>query len=141
MDRAWLFSLIPLCIGAGFLCAGVHGLRRLGALRRDGRTAVGRVVRHDTRRGDEGAAYHHPVVAWTTHDGRACTYPSAFGRSTILRGFGVGHSVTVLYDERNPRRFVIHGWDSKAFYVLFTVMGAVLTTGTTAVVVAVLVGV
>ncbi|MEU5633136.1 DUF3592 domain-containing protein [Streptomyces rishiriensis] len=130
MNREWLFSLIPLVIGVSFLCAGVYGLRRAAALRRTGITAVGRVVRHDTRRDDDGAKYHHPVVAWTTRAGRECTYPSTFGRGTILHGFGVGNSVTVLYDENNPRRFEIRGWDSKSFYVVFTVVGTVLTSGT-----------
>lgn len=130
MEREWLFSLIPLVIGVSFLCVGVYGLRRAAALRRTGITAVGRIVRHDTRRDDDGARYHHPVVAWTTQDGRACTYPSAFGRGTVLHGFGVGNSVTVLYDQDKPRRFEIEGWDSKSFYVVFTVVGAVLAAGT-----------
>lgn len=102
MEREWLFSLIPLLIGVSFLCAGGYGLRRARALRRTGITAVGRVVRHDTRRDDDGAKYHHPVVAWTTRDGRDCTYPSSFGRGTVLHGYGIGNSVAVLYDEENP---------------------------------------
>ncbi|MFJ9968800.1 DUF3592 domain-containing protein [Streptomyces avermitilis] len=130
MNREWLFSLIPLVIGVSFLCAGVYGLRRASALRRTGVAAVGRVVRHDTRRDDDGAKYHHPVVAWTTRDGRECTYSSTFGRGKVLHGYGVGNSVTVLYDETNPRRFEIRGWDSKSFYMVFTVVGTVLTAGT-----------
>ena len=130
MEREWLFLLIPLVIGVSFLCAGVYGLRRAGALRRTGITAVGRIVRHDTRRDDEGAKSHHPVVAWTTRDGRECTYSSMLGRSTVTHGFGVGASVTVRYDEENPRRFEIRGWDSTSLYVVFTVLGTVFTAGT-----------
>ncbi|MBK3629059.1 DUF3592 domain-containing protein [Streptomyces sp. MBT49] len=130
MNREWLFTLIPLVIGVSFLCAGVYGLRRASALRRTGITAVGRVVRHDTRRDDDGAKYHHPVVAWTTRDGSECTYSSTFGRGKVLNGYGVGNSVFVLYDENNPRRFEIRGWDSTSFYMVFTVVGTVLTTGT-----------
>ncbi|MFF1705081.1 DUF3592 domain-containing protein [Streptomyces sp. NPDC058252] len=130
MEREWLFSLIPLLIGVSFLCAGVYGLRRASALRRTGITAVGRVVRHDTRRDDDGAKYHHPVVAWTTRDGRDCTYPSNFGRGTVLHGYGIGNSVTVLYDEKNPCRFEIRGWDNPSVYLVFTVVGAALTAGT-----------
>ncbi|MCZ0209744.1 DUF3592 domain-containing protein [Streptomyces achromogenes] len=130
MKREWLFLLIPMVIGVSFLGVGVYGLRRAGALRRNGITAVGRVVRLDTRRDDDGAKYHHPVVAWTTRDGHACTYPSAFGRGTVLPGFGTGSSVTVLYDPDNPRRFEIRGWDSKPFHLLFAGVGTALTAGT-----------
>ncbi|WP_187283507.1 DUF3592 domain-containing protein [Streptomyces sp. t39] len=130
MKREWLFSLIPLLIGVSFLCIGVYGLRRASELRHTGVTAVGRVVRHDTRRGDEGATYHHPVVAWTTRDGRDCTYPSGFGRGTVLHGYAIGSSVTVLYDEKNPSRFEIRGWDSSSIHLVFTVVGAALTAGT-----------
>ncbi|MEU3501610.1 DUF3592 domain-containing protein [Streptomyces hundungensis] len=129
MEREWLFLLIPVVIGVSFLCVGVYGLRRAGSLRRTGITAVGHIVRHDTRRDDEGSRYHLPVVSWTTRDGRACTYPSRFGRSTVPRGFGVGASVTVVYDERNPGRFALPGWDSKSFFVVFTAVGAALTAG------------
>ncbi len=130
MEREWLFSLIPLLIGVSFLCAGLYGLRRASALRRTGITAVGRVVRHDTRRDDDGAKYHHPVVVWTTRDGLDCTYPSSFGRGTVLHGYGIGSSVTVLYDAKNPRCFEIRGWEPKWFYLVFTVVGAALTAGT-----------
>ncbi|WP_077797081.1 DUF3592 domain-containing protein [Streptomyces sp. JHA26] len=133
MEREWLFSLIPMSIGVSFLCAGVYGLRRAGALHRTGITAAGRVVRHETRRDDDGAKYHHPVVAWTTRDGRECTYRSTFGRGTVLHGFGIGNSVTVLYDEEDPRRFEIRGWDSTSVHLVFTAVGAVLTAGTSAV--------
>lgn len=140
MEREWLFSLIPLMIGVSSLCVGVYGLRRASALHRTGITAVGRIVRHDIRRDkEEGTRFHHPVVAWTTPDGRECTYPSAFGRGTVLHGFGVGNSVTVLYDREKPGRFEILGWDSKSFYVVFTVVGAVLTAGTLTVLLALLI--
>ncbi|MCT9089940.1 DUF3592 domain-containing protein [Streptomyces sp. ASQP_92] len=129
MEREWLFLLIPLVIGVSFLGVGVYGLRRADSLRRTGITAVGHIVRHDTRHGDEGARYHHPVVAWTTREGRACTYPAMFGRGKVTRGFGVGARVMVLYDERNPARFELSGWDSKAFFVVFTGVGAALTVG------------
>lgn len=131
MERAWLFLLIPLVIGVSFLWAGAYGLRRAGTLRRSGITATGRIVRHDTRRDrEDGSKYHHPVVAWTTQDGRECTHSSSFGRSTVLPGFGIGNSVTVLYDATDPRRFEIRGWDSTSFYAIFTWVGAVFTAGT-----------
>ncbi|GLX22440.1 DUF3592 domain-containing protein [Streptomyces lavendulae] len=130
MEHEWLFSLIPLLIGVSFLGVGVYGLRRASALRRSGITAAGRVVRHDTRRDDEGGKYHHPVVAWTARDGREYTYPSTFGRGTVLPGFGTGRSVTVLYDPANPRHFEILGWDSKTFFLVFAGVGTALTAGT-----------
>ncbi|MER5549916.1 DUF3592 domain-containing protein [Streptomyces sp. NPDC002589] len=130
MEREWLFLLIPLVIGVIFLCFGVYGLRLARALRRTGVTAAGRVVRHDTRRDDDGATYHHPVVAWKTRDGRECEYTSRLGRGTAARSFGVGTSVTVRYDEENPRRFAVQGWDSTTVDTVFTVVGAVLTAGT-----------
>ncbi|MET8296623.1 MULTISPECIES: DUF3592 domain-containing protein [unclassified Streptomyces] len=130
MEHEWLFSLISLLIGVSFLCAGVYGLRRGSTLRRRGLTAVARVVRHDTRRDDDGARYHHPVVTWTTPDGRERTYPSVLGRGKILPGFGTGSSVTVLYDADHPRRFEIKGWDSRLFFPVLTGVGAVLTVGT-----------
>ncbi|MFD8413965.1 DUF3592 domain-containing protein [Streptomyces sp. NPDC059650] len=130
MEHEWLFSLIPLLIGVSFLCVGVYGLRRANALRRSGITAVGRVVRHDTRRDDEGGKYHHPVVAWTARDGREHTYPSTFGRGTVLPAFGTGRAVTVLYDPANPRHFEIRGWDSKTFFLVFAGVGTALTAGT-----------
>ncbi|MEU7072997.1 DUF3592 domain-containing protein [Streptomyces narbonensis] len=133
MKPEWLFSLIPLLIGVSFLGVGVYGLRRASALRRHGISAVARVVRHDTRRDDEGANYYHPVVSWTTPDGLECTYPSMFGRGTVLPGFGVGNSVTVLYDPDHPRRFEIRGWDSKPFFPVLTGVGAMLTVGTVSV--------
>ncbi|MFF8732186.1 DUF3592 domain-containing protein [Streptomyces sp. NPDC015171] len=58
-----------MLIGVSSLCAGGYGLRRATGLRRTGITAVGRIVRHDTRRDDDGAKYPHPVVTWTTPDG------------------------------------------------------------------------
>ncbi|MFJ8948026.1 DUF3592 domain-containing protein [Streptomyces sp. NPDC102395] len=139
MEREWLFSLIPLLVGVGFLSLGVYGLRRASALRRTGITTVGRVLRHDSRRDDDGAKYHHPVVAWTTLDGRECTYPSVFGRGTVPPGFGIGNSVTVLYDAENPRRFEIRGWDSKSLYLVFAGVGTVLTAGTLSVLVVLLI--
>ncbi|MEV0982029.1 DUF3592 domain-containing protein [Streptomyces sp. NPDC049915] len=135
MQPVGLFSLIPLTVGAGFLGFGVSGLRRAEALRRTGVTARGRIVRHDTRRSDEGGPrYHHPVATWTTEDGRAYTHASRFGRDKVVPGFGVGASVVVLYDPAKPSRFIIQGWDTPVVDRVFTVLGAVLTAGTVAVV-------
>ncbi|MFF3849316.1 DUF3592 domain-containing protein [Streptomyces sp. NPDC002328] len=133
MEREWLFSLIPLAIGVVFLGFGVYGLRRASALRRTGVVAEGRIVRHDTSRGDEGARYVHPVAAWTTRDGRACEHASRFGRGAVGGGFGVGSPVMVRYDPQDPRRFAIQGWDTRKADLLFTVLGAVLTAGTSTV--------
>ncbi|MFE1230627.1 DUF3592 domain-containing protein [Streptomyces sp. NPDC059442] len=130
MEREWLFSLIPLFIGVVFLCFGVYGLRRAEALRRTGVTARGWIVRHDTRRDDEGATFHYPVATWTTRDGRTCEHPSRFGRGRIAGGFGVGATVTVRYDPEDPRRFAIQGWDTATVDLVFTVVGAVLSGGT-----------
>ncbi|MGX1267204.1 DUF3592 domain-containing protein [Streptomyces phaeoluteigriseus] len=130
MEREWLFLLIPLVVGVIFLCFGVHGLRLASALRRAGVTAAGQVVRHETRRDDDGAKYEHPVVAWTTRDGRQCEYSSRLGRGSTPRGFAVGTSVTVRYDEEDPRRFAIRGWDSTTVDSVFTVVGTVLSAGT-----------
>lgn len=134
MEREWLFSLIPLTIGVLFLSFGVYGLRRASALRRTGVTAKGWIVRHDVRRDEEGARYHHPVAAWTTRDGRACEHASRFGRGSVRGGFGVGSMVTVQYDPEDPRRFAIQGWDTTAVDILFTVLGSLFTAGTSAVV-------
>ncbi|MFI8287597.1 DUF3592 domain-containing protein [Streptomyces sp. NPDC085614] len=133
MEREWLFSLIPLFIGAVCLCFGVYGLRRAGALRRRGVTAQGRIVRHDTMRNDEGATFHYPVAVWTTRDGRTCEHPSRFGRGKVAGAFGVGAAVAVRYDPEDPRRFAIQGWDTTAVDLLFTVLGAVLSAGTSVV--------
>ncbi|MGW5849950.1 DUF3592 domain-containing protein [Streptomyces sp. NPDC055254] len=130
MERAWLFSLIPLTIGLVCLAFGVYGLRRARALRRTGVTAQGRIVRHDTRRDDEGSTLYFPVAAWTTRDGRACEYPSRFGRGSIAAAFGVGTDAVVRYDPHNPRRFEIQGWDVTTVDLLFTVLGSVFTAGT-----------
>ncbi|MFF9812017.1 DUF3592 domain-containing protein [Streptomyces sp. NPDC014006] len=130
MHPVWLFSLIPLTVGAGFLAFGVSGLRRAEVLRRTGVTARGRIVRHDTSRSDEGTRFHHPVAAWTTQDGRECTHASRFGRDKVGPRFGVGASVVVLYDPAKPTRFIIQGWDTPAVDKLFTAVGAVLTAGT-----------
>lgn len=130
MEREWLFSLIPLTIGAVFLGFGVYGLRRASAIRRTGVTARGRIVRHDVRRGDEGATFYHPVAAWTTRDGRECEYSSRLGRGSVGGGFGVGAFVVVQYDAQDPRRFAIQGWDAVTVDVVFTVLGSVLTAGT-----------
>ena len=130
MEREWLFSLIPLFIGVVFLCFGVYGLRRAGALRRTGVTAQGWIVRHDIRRDDEGARFHHPVATWTTVDGRTCEHPSRFGRGEIAGRFGVGAAVTVRYDPEDPRRFEIQDWDTTTVDLVFTVVGAVLFAGT-----------
>ncbi|MBT2511825.1 DUF3592 domain-containing protein [Streptomyces sp. ISL-98] len=130
MEREWLFSLIPLTIGAVFLSFGVYGLRRASAIRRTGVTAEGRIVRHDVSRGDEGARFHHPVAAWTTRDGRECEYSSRFGRGVVGSGFGVGTVVMVHYDPEDPRRFAIQGWDAATVDLVFTVLGSLLTAGT-----------
>ncbi|MFI5980021.1 DUF3592 domain-containing protein [Streptomyces sp. NPDC051555] len=134
MERAWLFSLIPLVLGAAFLAIGAYGLRRTAALRRTGVTTRARIVRHAVRRGDEGATYHYPVAAWTTADGRACTYESRFGRGSVGPGAAVGATVLVRYDPRDPSRFTIQGWEGKGVDLLFTVLGALLTAGTLVVV-------
>ncbi|MEU1199687.1 DUF3592 domain-containing protein [Streptomyces sp. NPDC005813] len=133
MEREWLFSLIPLAIGVAFLGIGAYGLRRASVLRRSGVTAEGRIVRHDVRRNDEGGSFHHPVAAWTTRDGRECAYSSRLGRGSVVGGFGVGTAVTVRYDPNDPRRFAIQGWDTPALDLLFTVLGSVLTGGTSVV--------
>ncbi|WP_438295785.1 DUF3592 domain-containing protein [Streptomyces sp. HUAS TT7] len=130
MEREWLFSLIPLTIGVLFLSFGVYGLRRADVLRRRGVTAGARIVRHDVRRDDDGAAYHHPVAAWTARDGRTYEHSSRFGRGTVGRDFGVGAHVVVRYDPDNPRRFAIEGWDTRGVDQLFTVLGSLLTVGT-----------
>ncbi|BAC68236.1 hypothetical protein AQJ43_35375 [Streptomyces avermitilis] len=130
MQREWLFSLIPLTIGVVFLSFGVYGLRRAKALRRTGVTAPGRIVRHDVRRDDDGARYHHPVAAWTTPDGLECEHSSRFGRGSIGGRFGVGALVVVRYDPENPRRFEIQGWDSAIVDRTFTILGALLTAAT-----------
>ncbi|MGW0771288.1 DUF3592 domain-containing protein [Streptomyces sp. NPDC002676] len=130
MERGWLFSLIPLTIGVVHLCFGVYGLRRASAIRRTGVTVKGRIVRHDVTRSDEGVKFVHPVAAWTTRDGRACEYPSRFGRGSLGRRLGVGTTVTVQYDPEDPRRFAIQGWDTATVDKLFTVVGSVLTGGT-----------
>ncbi len=129
MEREWLFSLIPLTIGAVFLSFGVYGLRRAGALRRTGVTAEGRIVRHDVRRENEGATFYHPVAAWTTRDGQECEYSSRFGRGLVGGGFGVGTVVLVQYDPDGPRRFAIQGWDVTTVDRVFTVLGSVFTAG------------
>ncbi|MDJ0380383.1 DUF3592 domain-containing protein [Streptomyces sp. G-G2] len=133
MEREWFFSLIPLTIGTAFLGFGVHGLRRADALRRTGVTARARIVRHEVRRSDEGAVFHHPVAAWTARDGSSYAYASRFGRAAVGRVFGVGAYVTVRYDPRTPQRFVIEGWDTKTVDLLFTVLGTLFTGGTVAV--------
>ncbi|MFF3326765.1 DUF3592 domain-containing protein [Streptomyces sp. NPDC002889] len=133
MEREWLFSLIPLTIGAVFLSFGVYGLRRAGALRRTGVTAEARIVRHEVGRGDEGATIYHPVAAWTTRDGRECEYSSRFGRGCVGGNFGVGAFVMVQYDPEDPRRFAIQGWDVATVDLVFTVLGSVFTAGTSVV--------
>ncbi|MFI1507806.1 DUF3592 domain-containing protein [Streptomyces sp. NPDC020597] len=130
MERAWLFSLVPLALGAAFLCIGAYGLRRADALRRTGLTAPGRIVRHEVSRGDEGATYYHPVAAWTAHDGSACEYPSRFGRGSTAGAFGVGAAVVVRYDGDDPRRFAIQGWETTTVDRVFAVVGSLLMSGT-----------
>ncbi|POX56123.1 hypothetical protein C3489_06730 [Streptomyces sp. Ru71] len=134
MQLEWLFALIPLTVGAGFLAFGVHGLRRAETLRRRGVTARARIVRHEVRRDDEGARYHHPVASWTTQDGRECTHASRFGRGTVAPRYGVGATVVVRYDPTKPSRFIIQGWDTPTVDRLFTVLGAVLAGATVGVV-------
>ncbi|MEU6670410.1 DUF3592 domain-containing protein [Streptomyces sp. NPDC046727] len=130
MERAWLFSLIPLTIGVVFLGFGVHGLRRASALRRTGVDAKARIVRHEAMRSDEGATFYHPVAAWTAGDGSTCEYSSRFGRATVGPRFGVGAQVVVRYDPKAPHRFVIEGWDMKAVDLLCVVLGSLFTVGT-----------
>ncbi|GAA0593621.1 DUF3592 domain-containing protein [Streptomyces crystallinus] len=130
MERAWLVTLIPLTIGTVFLSFGIYGLRRARALRRNGVTARARIVRHEVGRSDEGGTFYYPVVAWTARDGRTCEYASRFGRGSVRGGFGVGSHAVVLYDPEAPDRFTIQGWDMKGVELLFTVVGAVFTTGT-----------
>ncbi|WP_368066357.1 DUF3592 domain-containing protein [Streptomyces sp. VNUA116] len=85
--------------------APAHG--HASAARRS--SAVTAIVRHVARRDDEGATYYHPLVAWTTRDGRTCEHSSRFGRGSVRGGFGVGTLVTVQYDPEDPSRFAIQG--------------------------------
>ncbi|KOV92830.1 DUF3592 domain-containing protein [Streptomyces sp. NRRL B-3648] len=130
MERAWLFSLIPLTIGVVFLAFGVYGLRCAAVLRRTGVDAEARIVRHEARRNDEGVTFYHPVAAWTAQDGTAYEYASRYGRGTVRDTLGAGTRVLVRYDPRAPHRFAIQGWDMTRLDLLFTVLGSVLTTGT-----------
>ncbi|MFB6516195.1 DUF3592 domain-containing protein [Streptomyces virginiae] len=130
MGPEWLFSLIPLTLGLGFLAFGVSGLRHLSSLRREGAIAVGRIVRHKTSEGSEGGTFYHPVAAWTSRDGRACEHTSRFGRGKVPKAFRVGASVTVRYDPEKPSRFFIVGMDGKVLDLLFTALGSLLAAGT-----------
>ncbi|QTD96611.1 DUF3592 domain-containing protein [Streptomyces cyanogenus] len=130
MERAWLFSLIPLTIGVVSLAFGVYGLRRAAILRSTGVDAEARIVRHEVRRDDEGGTFYHPVAAWTAHDGTAQEHSSRFGRGAVGNTLAVGARVTVRYDPRAPHRFAIEGWDMRVVDLLFTVLGAVLAAGT-----------
>ncbi|MFE7955026.1 DUF3592 domain-containing protein [Streptomyces sp. NPDC057413] len=133
MRPEWLFSLIPLTIGAVFLAFGLYGLRRAAALRERGVTTRGRIVRHEIHRSDEGARYHHPVATWTTEDGSPCTHRSRFGRGRVTPGFAPGAEVMIRYDPTNPARFTIQGWDTATVDRLFTALGAGLVAATLAV--------
>ncbi|PKV90037.1 hypothetical protein [Streptomyces sp. TLI_146] len=62
MQRAWLFTPIPLTIATVSFGLGVYGLRRAGALRRDGANARAPTVRHDIRRSNEGTTLRYPVL-------------------------------------------------------------------------------
>ncbi|GAA0289894.1 hypothetical protein GCM10010302_30380 [Streptomyces polychromogenes] len=84
-------------------------------------------MRYRTRDDHDGATYHHPVIAWTTRDGRACEHSSRLGRGTPR--IPVGNSVTLRYDLEDPSRFAIQGWDSTTAYRVFTVLGTALTAG------------
>ncbi|MFK8907755.1 DUF3592 domain-containing protein [Streptomyces sp. YS-3] len=137
MRREWFIALLPLTLGVSFLSIGVYGLRRAKALRLNGVTAKGRIVRHQLVRSDEGAKFYHPVAAWTAADGQSCEHSSRFGRVRVGNRFGVGAGVTIRYDPQTPRRFEIEGWDTPVVDRLFTVLGAVFTGGT---VLAVLIG-
>ncbi|MFI1652852.1 DUF3592 domain-containing protein [Streptomyces avidinii] len=130
MGREWLFSLIPLTIGVACLGIGTYGLRRAALLRRKGVSAVGRIVRHEVIRSDEGATFYHPVAAWTSPDGRAHEHSSRFGRGSVGHAYRVGANVTVRYDPEQPRRFEVVGWDAKTVDLVFTVLGSVFTAGT-----------
>ncbi|MDT0459572.1 DUF3592 domain-containing protein [Streptomyces sp. DSM 41527] len=135
MEPEWLLTLIALMLmGTAFLSVGVYLLRRVSKLSRTGVTANARIVRHVVRRhkdsdGIKSKAYY-PVAAWTAQDGRTCEYESMFGRGVVKHGFGLGAHVTVRYDPEAPDRFTIEGWETKAPYLVFTTVGAVLTVGT-----------
>ncbi|MEU8981512.1 DUF3592 domain-containing protein [Streptomyces sp. NPDC048309] len=84
-------------------------------------TLVGRGCRPAVRTGTERL------------DGRDCEYSSRFGRGSVGGEFGVGTFVMVRYDPEDPRRFAIQGWDGAAVDLVFTVVGSVLTAGTSVV--------
>lgn len=138
MSQDWLFATIPFALGGIFFAVGLTGVRRTRALHRRGAKAYGQVVRLATSSGQNGILYH-PVVQWTTADGRPMERTAMIGKSMVLN-FRPGRRVLVHYDPRDPARMAIEGYGSGAEW-LFCVLGALLLAGTTTVVVLTALGV
>jgi hypothetical protein len=116
-------------VGRRSLGFGVHGFRRVGALRPTRLTAKARTVRHGVGRVDEGATFHHTVAARTARDGRRRAYSSRGGRGTAGNDFCVGAHVVVRHDSKAPDLFAIEGWDTRRGDPLFTMLGSMLVVG------------
>jgi hypothetical protein len=119
-------TLAPLLLGAWILRAGVRNLRRAARLRGAGVAAPGRVVRLRRRTLNGGRLVHHPVVEWTTAEGREMEQGTRVGRQLAERSaFQRGAEVLVRYDPRDPTLMDFDGYrDGYGDVASWTMCGA-----------------
>jgi Protein of unknown function (DUF3592) len=113
---------VGLAIGIGLLAAGaatfVHTLRFVQGAER----ATGTVIELSEETDSEGDVTFHPVVRFTTAEGRTVEFVSSSGRSPAP--WSVGDRVEVLYDPDDPKDAELSGFfDLWLFPIAFTGVG------------------
>jgi hypothetical protein len=132
MDPSMMFWFLPVLfsgIGILFLVVGVRGAASNRAFMRRAQRVQGQVVelRHRWSSSSDGGSSSswHPVLAFTTADGRRVQAESPIGSSPAPTG--QGDWVPVLYDPANPGDVRVDTGMGRGSFVwgLFSVIGAV----------------
>ncbi|MFD8886790.1 DUF3592 domain-containing protein [Streptomyces erythrochromogenes] len=130
----WLFALIFIPAGAVIGAAAYRKVWQVRALVRRGARAHGVVVRLAATKLEgpgeggtitfrsSGTTVYHPVIAWTTADGRAMETRTDIARSRD-RTLAVGTRVEVRYDAAKPNRWTLPA-ESSLLWWLFVGIGA-----------------
>jgi hypothetical protein len=114
---------VGLAIAIGLLVAGaatfIHTLRFVQGAER----ATGTVIDLSEETDSEGDVTYHPVVRFTTAEGRTVEFVSSSGASSRVSR-SVGDRVEVLYDPDDPKDAQLSGFfDLWLFPIVFAAVG------------------
>lgn len=121
------FPLLFVAFGLLFCCVGVRVVLTGRRLRETGVRVPGIVVRNQWSSGNQSGGTYHPVMRFTTADGRDLEIRSDVGSNPAH--VSEGAQVTVVYDPMNPEKARIDSMMGRggAVGVLFVTIGAIIT--------------